>query len=383
MKNIIYTFLLMITIFSSCSQPRGKKDVEAQNLKDAFSNEFLIGTAMNVNQIRGNDSLSAEIIKKHFNSIVAEDCMKSMYVQPKEGEFYFGDADKFVEFGEQNNMFIVGHTLVWHSQAPDWFFTDEKGNDVSREVLIERMKDHITTIVSRYKGRIKGWDVVNEAILEDGSFRESKFYKIIGEDFISLAFQFANEADPQAEFYYNDYNEWHKGKYESTIRLVNSLRQKGVRIDAVGFQAHIGLDYPSLEEYKTTLDAYATAGIKVMITEFDISALPSPRKNVGANIADTEEYRSEMNPYINGLPDSTTIIWNKRVTDFFGLFLANSQNIKRITMWGVTDGDSWKNNFPMHGRTDYPLLFDRQYKAKPVVAEIIKLSEDKTSSIKQ
>lgn len=355
----------------SCSPHRKENEVKEPSLREAVKDKFLIGTALNTNQIWGKDTAAVKIVREQFNSIVAENCMKSMYIQPVEGEFNFKDADKFVEFGEQNNMFITGHTLIWHSQAPDWFFKDDKGKDVSKEVLIERMRNHITTVVSRYKGRIKGWDVVNEAILDDGSWRNSKFYKIIGEDFIPLAFEFAHAADPEAELYYNDYNEWHAGKRDAIVKLVNSLKEKGLRIDGVGMQGHLGIDHPSLDEYRTAIDAYSSAGVEVLITELDVSALPSPRRDIGANIADTEAYRQEMNPYTTGLPDSISFAWNKRMGDLFTLFIDNSDKIGRVTLWGVTDGDSWKNDFPMPGRTDYPLLFDRRYKAKPIVKEII------------
>ncbi|MDR1883951.1 MAG: endo-1,4-beta-xylanase [Prevotella sp.] len=367
MKTKLFLFGAYLLLFTQACVTSKSPEV----LKDALKDKFLIGTALNIGQIWEKDSLADKVIKRQFDAIVAENCMKSMYLQPKEGEFFFDDADRFVEFGEQNNMFVTGHCLIWHSQAPDWFFTDDEGKEVSKEALIERMKDHITTVVSRYKGRIKGWDVVNEAILDDGSWRDSKFYKIIGEDFIPVAFEFAHAADPGAELYYNDYDEWHTGKCEAIVRLVNSLKEKGLRIDGVGMQGHLGMDYPSLDEYRAAIDAYSSAGVKVLVTELDVSALPSSRQNTGANIADTEAYRQEMNPYANGLPDSVSFAWNRRMGDLFTLFIDNSDKIARVTLWGVTDGDSWKNDFPMPGRTDYPLLFDRQYKAKPVVKEII------------
>lgn len=373
MRKLIIPVLCLA--FLGCTPATKTDEAKEPALKEAFKDKFLIGTAMNLNQIHGRDTSAVKVIKQQFDAVVAENCMKSMYLQPREGEFFFDDADKFVEFGEQNNMFVTGHTLIWHSQAPDWFFTDEKGKDVSKEVLIERMKKHITTVVSRYKGRIKGWDVVNEAIEDDGKWRNSKFYQIIGEEFIPLAFQFAHEADPDAELYYNDYNEWHAGKRDTIVKLVKALKDKGLRIDAVGMQGHLGMDYPDLKEYKAAIDTYASAGVKVMITEFDLSALPSPHRNVGANISDTAVYRQEMNPYVNGLPDSVSTAWTQRMTDLFKLFLDNKDKISRVTMWGVTDIDSWKNDFPVKGRTDYPLLFDREYKAKPVVEKISKLAD--------
>ena len=372
-KGVIVPVLCLFLACLTCISCNQTDDVKEPTLKSALDGKFYIGTALNVDQILGKDSASVKIVKEHFSSIVAENCMKSMYLQPKEGEFFFDEADKFVEFGEENNMFIIGHCLVWHSQAPSWFFTDENGNDVSKEVLIERMKNHITTIVSRYKGRINGWDVVNEAINDDGSWRNSKFYQIIGEDFIRLAFEFAHAADPDAELYYNDYNEWHSGKRQAIVNLVNSFKENGVRIDAVGMQGHIGMEYPSFEEYQAAIDAYTSAGVQVMVTELDLSALPSPRYNVGANISDIEAFRAEMNPYTENLPDSVAVEWTQRMADYFQLFLDNQEKIKRVTLWGVTDGDSWKNNFPMPGRTDYPLLFDRTYNAKPIVQKIIEL----------
>ncbi len=366
----ILSFSLMLLLLC-CVQAKSTSDDKNPSLKNALDGKFYIGTALNLNQIQGRDTASLKIVKDQFAAIVAENCMKSMYMQPKEGEFFFDDADKFVELGEQNQLFVTGHCLIWHSQAPSWFFTDDKGKDVSPEVLKERMKDHITKIVNRYKGRIKGWDVVNEAILDNGEFRKSKFYEILGEEFIPLAFQYAHEADPDAELYYNDYNEWLNEKRDAIVDLVKTLKEKGIRIDGVGMQGHVGLDSPTLADYKAAIDAYTALGVKVMITEFELSALPSPRFNVGANISDTEAYRKEMNPCVEALPDSVSDVWSKRMLEYFTLFLDNSDKVSRVTMWGVTDGDSWKNNFPMRGRTDYPLLFDRNYKAKPVVQSII------------
>ncbi len=347
-----------------------------KTLKEAFSDKFYIGAAMNVNQIYEVDSISANIVKQQFSSIVAENCMKSEEIQPKEGEFFFDHADRFVAFGEKNNMHMIGHTLIWHSQAPDWFFVDENGKDVSREVLIERMRTHIYTVVKRYKGAIKGWDVLNEAILDDGSLRKSKFLEIIGEDYIKLAFQFAHEADPKAELYYNDYNEWHVGKRDAIVRMVKSLKDEGIRIDGVGMQAHMGLEYPSVEEYEAAIEAYHGAGVNVMITEWDISALPRPSKATSANITDTIAYKKEINPYTEGLPEDVQTQWENRYLDFTKLFLKHQDKITRVTTWGVADKDSWKNDFPVVGRTDYPLLFDRSYEAKPVVGKMIKLAEE-------
>lgn len=385
MKKNIYSLLLSVLIISlaaSCSSANNKKKEEKPSLKEALKGKYYIGTAMNLAQIHGRDTASVNIIKTQFDAIVAENCMKSMYLQSREGEFFFDDADRFVAFGEENNMFITGHCLIWHSQAPGWFFKDDKGNDVTREVLVERMKNHITTVVSRYKGRIKGWDVVNEAIMEDGSYRKSKFYEIIGEEFIPLAFQFAQEADPDAELYYNDYNEWYEGKRKTVVEIIESMKEKGIRIDGIGMQGHISLEKPDIEQYEATILDYHNAGVKVMITELDLTVLPSPW-GTSANVSDTVAYQKQMNPYSNGLTQEAETGWENRFMDFFRLFNKHQDKITRVTLWGVTDGDSWKNDFPIKGRTDYALLFDRNYQSKPVVDAIIKIAKDNIGDEKQ
>jgi endo-1,4-beta-xylanase len=368
---IVMTLILVYGYSSIAGQSK-----DPETLKEALKGKFFIGTAMNTPQIWGRDTANVNIIKQNFDAIVAENCMKSMHLQPREGEFNFTDADQFVEFGEQNGMWITGHCLIWHSQLPRWFFTDEKGETVTPEALKARMKSHISTVVGRYKGKVKGWDVVNEAIMEDGSYRKSKFYEILGEEFIPLAFQYAHEADPEAELYYNDYNEWYPGKIEAIVKLIKTLKERGIRIDAVGMQGHLGMDSPSIVEYETAIQAYINAGVKVVVTEFDLSILPSPRRGIGADISTNIEYQKEFNPYTEGVPADAALVWTNRMLDLFKLFLKYPE-VKRVTMWGVSDGSSWKNNFPVRGRTDYPLLFDRNYKAKPVVEEIIKLANNK------
>ncbi|WP_423127518.1 endo-1,4-beta-xylanase [Gaoshiqia sp. Z1-71] len=375
MKSAFLYLLVTVVLLSACrgETPADKKPA----LKSAFAGRFYIGTALNASQITGRDSAGIRVVKEQFNAIVAENCMKSAEIQPREGEFDFSLADRFVDFGLENGMFITGHCLIWHSQAPRWFFTDSLGNNVSAEVMTERMRNHIHTVVARYKGRIKGWDVVNEAILEDGSYRKSKFYEILGESFIPLAFQFAHEADPDAELYYNDYNEWYPGKRDAIVQMVRNLKAGGIRIDGIGMQGHIGLDSPSLEDYEAAMVAYANEGMKVMVTELDLSILPNRRRDVGADIATNMEYQQELNPYADGLvPQEKQDEWDARMVDFFNLFLKHSESVSRVTLWGVSDGDSWKNNFPVRGRTDYPLLFDRNHQPKSAVEKIIELTKE-------
>lgn len=374
-KQNVLTGLLLALFFllHACTE----KVAPDQGLKDALEGKFFMGAALNTPQITGEDTSSIQLIKKHFNSITAENCMKSGLIQPVEGEFDFSLSDQFVDFGEANDMYILGHCLVWHSQAPSWFFTDDSGNDVSRDVLIERMKTHISTLVGRYKGRVDAWDVVNEAFLDDGNWRDTKFYEIIGEDFIKLAFQFAHEADPDAELLYNDYSMFLEGRRNAVVALVESLKAEGIRIDGVGMQAHYGMDFPDLAEVEKSIEAFSNAGVAVHITEMDISVLPSPWNRTGAEISDRAEYMEVMNPYANGLPDSVNVAFNGRYLDFFKLFLKHEESMRRVTMWGVVDQQSWKNGWPIRGRTDYPLLFDRNFEPKPVVGEIIKIASAK------
>lgn len=373
MKQIIGILLVLSAILqTSCTAAAHKMEKEGHvMLKDALDGKFYIGVALNARQITGQDTEGLRVLGEQFNSIVAENCMKSQELHPEEGQYDFTLPDQFVELGEKHGMFIIGHALIWHSQLSKWFCIDENGENVSPEILKTRMKEHISTVVGRYKGRIHGWDVVNEAILEDGSYRQSKFYEILGEEFIPLAFQYAQEADLDAELYYNDYNEWYPGRRATVIRLIKTLKERGIRIDAIGMQGHLGMDGPSIEEYEETILDYTKEGVKVMVTELDLSILPSPKRGFGADISTNFEYQKELNPYTEGVPDSASIAWNNRFHDFFRLFLKHSDKISRVTMWGISDGDSWKNNFPVRGRTDYPLLFDRQHNPKPIVEMII------------
>ena len=368
----IASALLIAAFVAACGNQKATV-VEEPSLKDAVGDKFLMGVALNVNQSSGVDTSSIKLVKQHFNSIVAENCMKCEVIHPEEDRYDFTLADQFVSFGEKNGMAVIGHCLIWHSQLAPWFCVDEKGNNVTPEVLKQRMKDHITTIVTRYKGRIKGWDVVNEAILEDGSYRKSKFYEILGEEFIPLAFQYAHEADPDAELYYNDYAMNMPGKREGVVKLVSSLKEKGIRIDAVGMQGHMGMDYPDINEFEQSIVAFAGTGVKVMVTEWDKSALPTVKQS--ANISDTVAYQKMLNPYPETLPDSVSKAWNNRMKQFFGLFEKHADVISRVTAWGVSDSDSWKNDFPVKGRHDYPLLFDRNYQPKPFVKEIMAESQ--------
>ena len=372
-KAILLFGLLFSNLVFSYAQSTISPVRTFNSLKDAFKDSFYMGAALNLDQIWGRNEAALRVVEKHFNSVVAENCMKSMYLQPREGEFNFRDADKFVEFAENNGMHIVGHALIWHEQAPSWFFVDQDGKDVSKEVLIERMRKHIYAVVSRYKGRVRGWDVVNEAMLDNGDWRKSKFYEIIGEEYIALAFQFAYEADPQAELYYNDFSTAVPAKREGISRMVQQLLQKGVKVSAIGMQEHNGLDHPSLMEVERSILRFAELGVQVMVTELEISVLPYVHPNTGADLQKTETYKQELNPYEAGLPLAIMEKLGQRYVDFFRLYLKHQDKIARVTLWGVGDADSWKNNWPIPGRKDYPLLFDRNYQPKPFLKDIVDL----------
>jgi endo-1,4-beta-xylanase len=378
MKLLLFTIFVSVGVgcYAQSNNLGQPSEISTPSLQELFEGKFYMGTAMNSRQINGTDPDAVELIKTHFNSIVAENVMKSGNIQPQEGEFNFELPDKMVELGEMHDMQIIGHTLIWHSQAPQWFFTDEQGNDVSPEILKQRMETHIRTLVGRYKGRVHGWDVVNEAVLDDGSYRESKFYQILGEEFIHLAFQFAHEADPEAALYYNDYSMSNPGKRAGVVKMVKALQEKGLRIDAIGMQGHIGMEYPSLDAFEKSIIAFGDLGVNVMITELDLSVLPSPRNDAGAEISDTDAYREKLNPYKEGLPETVSAAFTARYLGFFKLFLKHADIITRVTTWGVADHHSWKNNWPVRGRTDYPLLFDRNYQPKPIVAVLIELMTD-------
>ena len=266
-------------------------------------------------------------------------------------------------------MSITGHCLIWHSQMAPWFTKDSAGNLVDAETMKQRMKEHISTIMGRYKGRIRSWDVVNEAIEGDGSYRQSDFYKILGPEYIPLAFQYAHQADPDAELIINDYGMNSPAKRDAYVRIVNDMKKRGLRVDQIGMQSHTGMDYPDLKEYEESLKAFAGTGCKVAITEWDMSALPTI--NTGANISDTAEYDKLLNPYPEALPDSVSDLWNARMDSVMSIFLRNADKIARVTAWGVSDGDSWKNDWPMKGRREYPLLLDRKYNLKPFLNKYV------------
>lgn len=364
--SIILLFSLFALNASLHAQP---------TLKTTVGKHFLIGAAVTADQVWGRDSIGARVAGDNFNAVVAENCMKGEKIHPAKDTYYWADADRTVEFAEKNDMAVTGHVLVWHSQPPAWMFTDDNGNSVSRDELIDRMYHHITTVVSHFKGKIRGWDVVNEAFNDDGTYRESPYYKIIGKEYIPLAFRFAHAADPDAELYYNDYSLSLPAKREAVCRLIRELKSEGLRVDAVGMQSHNGTDYPNLDDYEASIKAFIGEGVKIHITELDLNMLPYPKDISGAEISQQAGYAKAMDPYRNGLTREAQKKFDERYLAFFSLYKKYEEHIGRVTLWGVTDATSWLNDWPIPGRVNYPLLFDRQGKAKPVVRKIEKMFE--------
>ena len=346
------------------------------SLKNIYLSDFLVGSAINADQITGKDSRGDAVIESQFDTISPENALKWENIHPRPGVYDFDIPDQYVAFGEKHHMHVVGHVLVWHSQTPAWVFHDGKGNLVDRETLLKRLHDHIQTVVGRYKGRIQSWDVVNEALNEDGTMRQSLWMKIIGEDYIVKAFQWAHEADPQAQLIYNDYSLENEAKRNGALALIAKLKAQGVPVTTVGLQGHDSLTWPSGEAEDTTITAFAKLGVKVAITELDIDVLPSATSQQTADISLNVAQDPKLNPYFVGLPISVQQELAKRYADLFAVYLKHRDVVTRVTFWGVTDGDSWRNDWPIKGRTNYPLLFDRNGQPKPAFDAVIRVATE-------
>ncbi len=319
------------------------------------------------------------LVEKDFNSITPENILKWEEVHPEPNKYNFEPADRYVALGEKHKMHIVGHTLIWHLQTPDWVFQDESGRPLDRDALLGRMKEHILTVMGRYKGRIYGWDVVNEAVAPDGHLRKSKWLEIIGEDYLLKAYEFAREADPQAQLYYNDYDLEIQPKCDGVVRVIKDLQSKGVRFDGIGTQGHWFLDRPRIEEIESSLMTLSRSGVKLMITELDVSALPF--YPIDVTVVDLSSFESELqkkhNPYPDALPDFEQKDLAKRYAELFSLFQRHRDKISRVTFWAVHDGQSWRSYIPIKGRTDHPMLFDRYCRPKPAFDAVVNIARNK------
>lgn len=376
---LIFTGLISFTASSDTS----RSIPQSQTLKEVYKNAFRMGTAVNDAIVSGADKASQDIVVQQFNSITLENSMKAALINPQPGVFNFAAADAFVDFGEKHKMFIVGHTLVWHNQVPAWFFTNATGKPNTKQEQIERLREHIKTVAGRYAGRVHAWDVVNEVIDNDGSYRPTTWVNAFGngDTLVKYAFKFASEYAPNTELYYNDFNAWRPEKRDGIVRMVKMLQKEGIRIDGVGIQGHWGLNYPKTTYIEAAIDAYAACGVKVMITELDVDVLPLTKEGqiIGQGMSDKqfqlEEFKTFFDPYTKGLPDDVQQLLTKRYQELFEIFYKKRDKIDRVTCWGVHDGMSWKNDYPIPNRTNYPLLWDRNKKAKPALNAILNLKE--------
>jgi endo-1,4-beta-xylanase len=376
MKLFINNKLLIVVtaalVLQGCNNSKSDSANDA-SLKDAYKNYFYIGAALNSDQIEEKDSLAAVLVPLQFSSITPENIMKAEVIHPEWDKYNFDLADKYVAYGKKHSMFVVGHTLIWHSQLPA--FVNEK---MSSDSLMQFLTNHINTIAVRYAGKVNGWDVVNEALNEDGTLRKSIFLEKLGEDYIRKAFELAAKADPNAELYYNDYNIEQPKKRAGVIALIKKLQSTGTKINGIGIQAHwSSIEGPPLQNIEDAIKEFAALGLKTSFTELDLTALPNPWGLEGAGVNQNYQNGPALDPYTKGFPDSAQALLAKGYEDLFKLFIKYKENVQRVTFWGVNDGHSWLNGWPIGGRTNYPLLFDRDYQPKLAYKKVIALVEKK------
>lgn len=352
-------FMAMSSLFSQ------EKDQNDWGLKDYYKDYFPIGVAVSPRSLEGE---SASLILKHFNSMTPENVMKMGPIHPEKETYNWQFADQIVDFAQKNNMFLRGHALCWHNQAGDWIFKDDAGNQVTKEVLLERLKEHITTVVERYRGKIYAWDVVNEAISdEEGEFlRDSEWYKICGADYIIKAFEYAHEADPNLKLFYNDYSAVRPEKRDKIYKLIQMIQDAGVPIHGVGIQGHFSIYEPSEQELRDALEKYASLGVEVQITELDVSVYQKEHGRRDPLPKDEDDaFKPEQEEMQIGQYDM-----------LFRVFREYRGILTGITFWNVSDRYSWLDNFPVRGRKNYPLLFDEQFKPKKAYYRVIDFDKE-------
>lgn len=369
-----------ISIASLALSIAGCQDTEDKaipSLKSAFEGKFTVGATLSNGMLETMNDPGFAIVEKHFNSISPENCMKWGIMNPEPDTFELEHADRFVDYGSENGFEIVGHVLYWHSQTPDWVFEDQDGNLISREALLAKMRERARMMSERWGDRIKVWDVVNESIEGDGSWRNSKFHQILGDEFNELAFRIAMEELPaDAKLIYNDYHMTRPGRQATVIAMVKDFQAKGIRIDGIGIQGHWTMEDPSLEELDEMLGAFSQTGVPLHITELDIDYL-GRSQYFGANV-DLERLKSDPanNPYPDGvLPEAEEQRFAKRYADIFKILLKHHEHIDRVTFWGVSDLTNWLNDFPVEGRTNFSLLFDRQFETKPAFFSVLEVAK--------
>lgn len=361
-KQLSHIFLFVcVALFSNqLLQAQQNGSTNEKGLKDYFKDYFVVGAAVSPRSLTGKDSA---ILVNEFNSITPENAMKMGPIHPEENRYSWRDADAIVDFAQRHNMGVRGHNLLWHEQTPNWLFVNDKGEQVSKEVLLKRLKDHITTVVNRYKGKIYAWDVVNEAIDDDSTklLRNSLWYQICGEDFIIKAFEYAREADPNAILVYNDYNSERPEKRDRIYKLLKMLVDKKVPIDAVGLQGHWSIYEPTEKELRDAIELYSSLGLKIHFTEIDMSIYPWEKERREKKPTDVDTYTPELE--------------QKQVDQYkmiFNTFKEYKNVVTGITFWNIADNRTWLDSYPVRGRKNYPLLFDTNYNRKKAYWEVVK-----------
>lgn len=375
MTRLSIIFLLLAGLFlAGCSNT--KKTTTSTpgtpSLKKTFQNDFAIGAALNADQILQKEPNAKVLVPEQFDAITPENIMKAEVIHPEWNKYNFELADSIAAYGKQHHMIVNGHTLIWHNQLPA-FVRGMKNADSVRQYFV----NHISTVAGRYDEKVYSWDVVNEALNEDGTMRKTIFLENLGDDYVVEAFRLAQKAAPHTKLYYNDYNIEQPKKRAGAIALIKKIQAAGVRIDGVGIQGHWRAYNVPLTDIEESIKEFSVLGIEVMFTELDLGVLPNPGEVTGAEVSQTAAYNEKMNPYLNGLPDSMVEKQTKSYEALFRLFEKYKDKISRVTFWGVNDGQSWLNNWPIRGRTNYPLLFDRNFKPKPAFYKVI---ETKTKS---
>jgi len=359
----------------------GIANADGDTLKDTFDGDFYIGAALSSDFASHNGEARRELVAREFNSVTSENAQKWAPMNPKPGVMRLKAGDEFVKFGSRARMYVVGHVLFWHNQTPDWVFENEKGKPLDRAALLVRMEERVKLVADRYGRNIDAWDVVNEAYLGNGKPRNTKWRQIVGDDFVEQAFRIAHNGLPlNVDLIYNDYGMTQPGRRKAVVDMVRDLKSKGVRIDGVGMQGHWTLDKPSIEEIEKSIIAFANAGVKIHISELDIDVLPDRNIAFGANIKKTLKSTLSNDPYKDGLPPEMQRKLADRYAEIFSLFHKHRDKVKRVTFWGETDAYSWLNNWPIDGRTNYGLLFDRKYERKLAHRAVIEVKKNKEAS---
>lgn len=353
-RKFLTGLLSMFVAGSAFAQFGMPVDNGPASLKDAYDGYFTVGVA--VNQRNVSDSTQIELIKKEFNSITAENDMKPGELHPAEGVWNWERGDKIADFCRKNGIKLRGHCLVWHSQFCDWMFNDKNGKPVSKEVFYSRLRDHIHQVVNRYKDVVYAWDVVNEAMSDAGRgwrghepnpYRESKLYKLCGDEFIAKAFEYAHEADPNAILFYNDYNAATPIKRDRIYNMVKKMQDAGVPITGIGMQGHYNIYGPSEEDVDSALTKYSELVDHIHITELDIRC----NEEMGGQLRFSRGENSAIPPYIATLHED-------QFARIFRVFRKHKDVIDNVTMWNLSDADSWL------GVNNHPLLFDENLKPK-------------------